>query len=407
MALWLAGDSAVIGLILQMLVVFAAAKLLAEFAERLGQPAVVGELIAGVVVGPSVLGWVQPNEFLSVFSELGVLFLLFQVGLELKDFKLTRVGWDALAIAILGVIVPLFLGRQIMIFLGYPGLVATFVGAAMVATSVGITAKVLADLGLLNARASKLILAAAIIDDVLGLIVLAVVSSLAKGPVNYLELGITAGLAIGFTLIVAQFGTRAFERLVPQVDRRLRSSQPQFILSIVLLFALSLLASRAGVAAIIGAFLAGMALASSVNHATKEKVAGVTDLLVPFFLVGIGLNLDLTVFSRPETLWLSALILGAAIVSKLIGCGLGAARLGLSDAARVGVGMIPRGEVGMVVAQIGAGLGVIPKDIYGVVVFMSIATTMVAPPLLKITYRDLIARLKQPVPVQEPPQSPL
>jgi Kef-type K+ transport system membrane component KefB len=407
MAILLAGDSAVIALILQMLIVFAAAKLLAEIAERLGQPAVVGEILAGVVIGPSVLGWVRPNELLAVFSELGVLFLLFQVGLELKDFKLTRVGWDALAIATSGVLVPLILGRQIMIAFGYPGLVATFVGAAMVATSVGITAKVLSDLGLLSARASKLILAAAIIDDVLGLIVLAVVSSLAEGPVNYLELAITAGLAIGFTLIVAQFGTRAFERIVPHVDRNLKNSQAQFVLSITLLFALSLLASQAGVAAIIGAFLAGMALASSVSRATKERTAGVTDLLVPFFLVGIGLQLDVTVFRRNETIWLSGVILLAAMASKFIGCGIGAWRLGFADASRIGVGMIPRGEVGMVVAQIGSGLGVIPKDIYGVVVFMSIATTMVAPPLLKIAYRDLLAVLRQPALVQEPPQSPL
>src|SRR5436190_2916628 len=148
-----------------MLLVFGAAKLMAEFAENLGQPAVVGELIAGVIIGPSVLNWVQPNEFLSVFSELGVLFLLFQVGLELEDFNLTRVGWDAIAIATFGVIVPFFAGRYIMMHLGHPGIEAAFVGASMVATSVGITAKVLADLNLLSARASKLILAAAIIDD--------------------------------------------------------------------------------------------------------------------------------------------------------------------------------------------------------------------------------------------------
>jgi Kef-type K+ transport system membrane component KefB len=407
MGLLLATDSATIALLLQMLAVFAAAKLLAEVAEFVGQPAVVGELIAGVLIGPSVLGWVKPNELLTVFSELGVLFLLFQVGLELKDFKLTRVGWDALLIAVSGVVVPFFIGRYIMIMLGHPGLEATFVGASMVATSVGITAKVLADLGLLNARASKLILAAAIIDDVLGLIVLAGVSSLAKGGVNYIELGTTTVLACGFTIIVAQFGMRAFERIVPRVDARMRNSKAQFVLSILLLFALSILASQAGVAAIIGAFLAGMALASSVSDQTKEQVEGVTELLVPFFLVGIGLHMDLSVFQQQSTLTMCGLILAAAIASKLLGCGLGAWRLGFKDAARVGVGMVPRGEVGMVVAQIGRGLGVIPNEVYGVVVFMSIATTMVAPPLLKLTYRDLLARLKQPASDPVPPLSPL
>ena len=390
MAFLVSGNAETAGLLLQMLLIFGAAKLLAEVAERLGQPAVVGELIAGVVIGPSLLNWVQPNEFLSVFSELGVLFLLFQVGLELKGFKLTRVGWDALAIAVFGVIVPFVVGRQIMLALGHPQIEAAFVGAAMVATSVGITAKVLADMNLLSLRASKLILAAAIIDDVLGLIVLAVVSSLAKGPVNYVELGSTALVAIGFTLAVAQFGTPTFEKLVPRVDRLMKSAKSQFILSILLLFGLSILAGWAGVAAIIGAFLAGMALASSVTEETKIETAGVTEFLVPFFLAGIGLHMDLSVFRNESTIWLCGIILVAAILSKLIGCGLGAWRLGYKDAVRVGVGMVPRGEVGMVVAQIGLSLGVIPKDIYAVVVFMSIVTTIVSPPLLKVAYRDLL-----------------
>ncbi len=407
MAFLLATDSATIALLLQMLVVFAAAKLLGELAERIGQPAVVGELIAGVVIGPSVLGWVHPNELLTIFSELGVLFLLFNVGLELKDFKLMRVGWDAVLIAVAGVIVPFLMGRTIMLALGHPGIEATFVGASMVATSVGITAKVLSDLGLLNARASKLILAAAIIDDVLGLLVLAGVSSLAKGNVNYVELITTTLLATGFTVAVAQYGMRAFEKIVPRFDANTKNSRSQFILSILLLFGLSILASQAGVAAIIGAFLAGMALASSVSHQTKEQVEGVTEFLVPFFLVGIGLHMDLSVFQNQSTLVICGLILAAAIASKLIGCGLGAWRLGYKDAARIGVGMVPRGEVGMVVAQIGRGLGVIPNEVYGVVVFMSIATTMVAPPLLKFTYRDLIRKRGEASGDQAPPISPL
>lgn len=391
MAFLLVGNSETIGLLLSMLLVFGAAKFMAEIAEKLGQPAVVGELIAGVLIGPSVLGWVKPNEFLAVFSELGVLFLLFQVGLGLKDFQLSRVGWDALLIAVSGVIVPLILGRQIMLMLGHPQIEAAFVGAAMVATSVGITAKVLADMGLLNQRASKLILAAAIIDDVLGLIVLAVVSSLARGTVNYVELGLTAFLSTGFTLVVAQFGTKAFERIVPQLDSATKTAKSQFVLAILLMLGLSILASRAGVAAIIGAFLAGMALASSVSEETKQETDGVTQLLTPFFLVGIGMQMDLSVFENAATMGVCGLVLAAAVASKLVGCGLGAARLGFADAMRVGVGMVPRGEVGMVVAQIGQGIGVIPKDVYAVVVFMSIATTMVAPVLLKVAFRGVEA----------------
>jgi Kef-type K+ transport system membrane component KefB len=387
MAFLLNANGGTAELLLQMLILFGAAKALAEVAERLGQPPVVGELIAGVVVGPSVLGWVAPNELLTVFSELGVLFLLFQVGLELKGFHLMRVGWDAVLIAVSGVILPLLLGRQIMLLLGHPQIEAAFVGAAMVATSVGITAKVLADMGLLNQRASKLILAAAIIDDVLGLIVLAVVSSLAQGTVNYLDLGLTAFLATAFTVVVSQYGTRAFERIVPRFDSFTKTTKSQFVLAILLLFGLSILASRAGVAAIIGAFLAGMALASSVGEETKKETEGVTEFLVPFFLAGIGLHMDLSVFQSPTTMWVCGLILVAAVFSKLVGCGLGAWRLGYRDAVKVGVGMVPRGEVGMVVAQIGLSLGVIPKDVYAIVVFMSIATTMIAPVMLKIAFR--------------------
>lgn len=178
-------------------------------------------------------------------------------------------------------------------------------------------------------------------------------------------------------------------RFVPGIEKRLRSGEVQFNIAMVLLFALSLLAMRAGVAAIIGAFLAGMALSETVNHRVHDLAHGVTELLVPFFLVGIGLHFDLAAFSDSSTIGLALIILGAAIASKLVGCGLGALSLGWSNALRVGVGMVPRGEVGMVVAQIGLGLGVIPKPVYGVVVFMAIVTTMVAPPLLNIAYRGV------------------
>jgi Kef-type K+ transport system membrane component KefB len=259
-----------------------------------------------------------------------------------------------------------------------------------VATSIGITAHVLANKGLLEERASKIILAAAIIDDVLGLLVLAAVSAVAKGEVNFVELGLTTLLAVGFTLIVATWGRRTMTRIVPQVERRLQTGEVQFTLAIVLLFGLSLLAIYAGVAAIIGAFLAGMALANSVGHRAAEMSNGVSELLVPFFLAGIGLHLDLTVFRNRQTLLLGIAILAIACLSKFIGCGLGALRLGWLDAARIGTGMIPRGEVGMVVAQIGLGFQVISEKVYAIVVFMAIGSTILAPPLLKLSYRSVL-----------------
>jgi len=372
-----------------MLVVFVSAKLMAEVFERLGQPGIVGEILAGVLIGPSVLGWMQPNEVLSILSQLGAIFLLFRVGLEIKSSELLRVGGTALVVAIAGVIVPFLSGWGISLLWGEPRIEAIFTGAAMVATSVGITARVLADKGLLDARASRVILAAAVIDDVLGLIVLALVSDMARGPVRYLDVALTASLAAGFTAIVVVLGTRAARRLVPHAQRRLVHAEAEFSIALALLFALSLIAVYAGVASIVGAFLAGMALSETAEQRVLDQTSGITELLVPFFLVGIGLHFDVTVFAVPSAAWLAIAILVAAILSKLAACGLGAIRLGRADALRVGIGMAPRGEVGMVVAQIGLSMGVMSKTVYGVVVFMSVATTVAAPPLLRWAYRDL------------------
>ncbi len=278
---------------LAMLTVFGSAKLMAEVFERLRQPAIVGEILAGVLIGPSVLGWMAPNDLLSALADLGVMFLLFRVGLEVKAGELLKVGGTATLVAVLGVIAPFLLGWGILLAWGEPQVEAIFVGAAMVATSVGITAQVLASKGLLQERASKIILAAAVIDDVLGLLVLALVSSLAKGRVAVLELATTAVVALGFTVLVAKWGTRTMGRIVPRVEGKLRVAEGQFAFAMVLLFALSVLAVYAGVAAIIGAFLAGMALAESVGQRVHDLAHGVTELLVPFFLAGIGLHFNL------------------------------------------------------------------------------------------------------------------
>jgi Kef-type K+ transport system membrane component KefB len=381
-----------------MLLVFGSAKLLAELFERLRQPAIVGEILAGILIGPAVLDLIRPDELLTALADLGVMFLLFRVGLEVKSSELMKVGGTALIVAVLGVIVPFFLGWGILQLWGEPQIESIFTGAAMVATSVGITAQVLASKGLLHVRASKIILAAAVVDDVLGLLVLAVVSSLARGAVNVAGLATTAALAAGFTFIVAKWGTRTMERFVPRMQEKLRVGEAQFAMAMVLLFALSLLAVYVGVAAIVGAFLAGMALAESVGPRVHDLAHGVTELLVPFFLAGIGMHFSLDAFSTPSTLALALAILVAAVFSKFVGCGLGALKLGRADAIRIGVGMVPRGEVGMVVAQIGLGMGVIAPHVYGVVVFMAVATTLVAPPLLNLAYRELMRR---PLPEEE------
>jgi Kef-type K+ transport system membrane component KefB len=392
------GDAAYIPL--SMLLVFGCAKLLAELFERLHQPGIVGEILAGVLIGPSVLGWIAPDDFLAALANLGAMFLLFRVGLDVKASELLRVGGIAALVGILGVVVPFLAGWAIMLSWHSGQTEAIFVGAAMVATSVGITAQVLAAKGLLQERASKIILAAAVIDDVLGLLVLAVVSSLAEGNVNIPSLLLTAALAVAFTVILAKWGTASMSRIVPGVGARLRVGEAQFAISMVLLFALSLLAVFIGVAAIVGAFLAGLALAESVRPRVKELAQGVTELLVPFFLAGIGLHVNLRVLGEKPLVILAMVVMLAAIAAKFVGCGIAAATLGKVDALRIGVGMIPRGEVGMVVAQLGLTLGVIKEDIYSIVVFMAVATTLVAPPLIKLAYagarpteREEVARI--------------
>jgi Kef-type K+ transport system membrane component KefB len=378
-----------------MLVVFASAKLMAEAAERLGQPGIVGEILAGVLIGPSVLGWLAPNEFLGALSDLGAMFLLFRVGLEVKSSELLRVGGTATLVAASGVAVPFVMGTAILLAWHASPNEAIFVGASMVATSVGITAQVLSAKGLLHALSSKIILAAAVIDDVLGLLVLAVVSSITHGKLDLLQLGLTAAAAVAFTAIAATWGTHAMGRIVPHVDRNLKLAEARFVLAMSLLFVLALLAVYTGVAAIVGAFLAGLALGESTGPRERDLAQGVSELLVPFFLAGIGLHVDLSAFAHAGTAALALMILAAAVISKFIGCGLGALGLGRADALRVGIGMIPRGEVGMVVAQIGLGFGILSRSSYGVVVFMSVASTIVAPPLIKIAYRSI---LKTPVP---------
>ncbi|MBE7516944.1 MAG: cation:proton antiporter [Chloracidobacterium sp.] len=371
-----------------LLIIWASAILMAELFERLRQPAVVGQILAGIIIGPSVLALVQPNEITSTLAEIGVIFLLFTVGLETKPHDILRVGKSAFLVAVLGVIVPFVAGYVLMELWGAPNIESLFIGTAMVATSVGITAKVLGDLGLIEHDTSRIILGAAVIDDILGLLVLAVVSSLAQGSINYLELALTAALSIGFLIFVMFVGAPAVTRMAPRIEN-LRLANSLFAFGLVLCLALSVAAAYIGVAAIVGAFVAGMSLAEATedNPTMHKQIAGVTDFLVPFFLVGIGLQLKLDVFRDSSTLALTAIITVVAVITKLIGGGLGVLNLGWRKAGQVGVGMIPRGEVGIVVAQIGLGMSVITDSLYGVVLFMAVATTIVAPPLLKVLFK--------------------
>ncbi|MGC8758838.1 MAG: cation:proton antiporter [Bryobacteraceae bacterium] len=386
---------------LQMLVVFGFAKLLAELAQRLRMPGVVGGLTAGILIGPSAFGWVQYDELLHALAELGVMFLLFQVGLEVRASELVRVGKVALLSAVLGVLLPFVAGWAIMMAAGHPQIESIFMGAAMVATSVGITAQVLASKGVLSHRTAQVILAAAVIDDVLGLLVLAVVSSMARaGGADWAGLATSTAVSVIFIAAVVKFGARTAGLVVPKLTQNLRVDEAEFAVAVTFLFLMALLATYSGVAAIIGAFLAGMVLSETASPHLHTLVHGAGELMVPFFLASIGLQMDLSVFRSSSTVLLGLVILAAAVASKWIGCGLGAAALGWKDASRVGAGMVPRGEVGMVVAQVGLTAGAISQPVYGIAVFMAVMTTILAPPVLSLLYSDIAGRELRPSKVE-------
>jgi len=389
MPLVLAANVESVSVLLSLFLMFAAAKVMAELFERLRQPAVVGEILAGVIIGPSILGWVQPSDLINVLAEIGVIFLLFNVGLETKPKAIFDVGKRAMFVGVMGVLLPFVAGYFIAIAWGGSFAEAMFIGAALVATSVGITARVLAGMGLLDTETSRVILGAAIIDDILGLIILSLVSAVSQGSVSYVGLGKTAAAAILFTLFVALVGSKVINKLSPVISR-LRLQRPFFNLGLVLCLGLSVASVYVGVAAIIGAFLAGMALAESVedNPRMHQATSGVTEFLVPFFLANIGMQLNIAVFRDSSVLLLAVIITLTAVITKFVGCSIGAWGMSRREMAQVGVGMVPRGEVGIVVAQIGLGLGVIEQSFFASVLFMAVTTTLIAPPLIKVFFAE-------------------
>lgn len=370
-------------LLLELFLMFATGKLLGEILEWCRQPAVVGELLAGILLGPSLLGLIRPDEATMALAEIGAIFLLFTVGLETQVGGLMRVGGIAVLVATLGVIVPFVLGFAYFWWTAHGSVESIFVGAAMVATSVGITARVLADLNLLDSRMARVILGAAVIDDILGMIVLAVVTSLSEGHVNYVSLAVVSGEAIGFTLLMVFVGSRVIRRFEPAVAK-LRRQNSAFYLSILLCLGLSLASIYIGMAAIIGAFLAGLALSDiSEKWKIRENAHPISEFLAPFFFVLLGAQVNLHTMLQPGLGMDLTVICVLAVVSKLVGCGLGAVPLGMRDAARIGMGMVPRGEVGLIVAAVGLRLHTISEGVYTVVFMMSIFTTLFAPPVLK------------------------
>jgi Na+:H+ antiporter len=383
-------------LLLDLFLMFGGAKLFGEIFHRLRQPPVVGEILVGVIMGPSVLALIHPNDLTEGLAEMGVIFLLFLVGLETRPDDLLEAGWVSCWVATIGVLVPFVFGFFCTKWFSHNLIESIFVGAAMVATSVGITARVLQDAGVLTTRVARVILGAAVLDDILGMIVLAVVSSLSTGAINYWQLAVISAEAIGFSLLIIFFGSRVIGKFHPAV-KRMRVQNGPFHLAILLCLGLSLASVYIGMAAIIGAFLAGLALADhSEMWGLRMNTRPLVEFITPFFFVLLGAKVDLQAATQRSILYLAAIICVLAILSKLIGCGLGAASMGWKNAMRVGLGMVPRGEVGLIVAAVGLTLHTISGDIYSVVVIMSIVTTLFAPPVLRIVL---------PPPAPAPPNS--
>lgn len=374
-------------ILVDLALIFALAKVFGYVFERLGQPPVIGELLAGILFGPHLLGLIGHSDTHEVLQELGAIILLFAVGLDTPLSDLKVVGGRSLAVGAAGVIVPFALGFALMKLLGDPTADALFVGTAMVATSVGVTARVLSDLGRIREPESRVVLGAAVVDDILGLLVLAVVAGSVVGDLTVGSVLLLAGLAIGFVLLVGGLGARLVERATPFLDRL--SKAQVFTIALVLCLALAALAGKLELAAIIGAFLAGMAFAETrERYQLEERLEPVYSFLVPFFFVVTGTMVDLSVFSEASNVLLALAVIVLAVIGKLVGCGLAAAPMGRKSATIVGVGMVPRGEVGILVATIGLTRGIIGPDLYGIVVVMSVATTLIVPPALTALFKD-------------------
>ena len=369
--------------LLQLFIVYAAALVCGELAQRLKMPGVVGEIAAGALIGPSALAWVRPDEPLQLLSEIGVVLLLFAVGLETRLVELRRVGVAALLVGVLGVVFP-FAGATLWAHVaGFGWDKSMFVAAAFVATSVGITARVLQEMGVLQRTESRVILGAAVIDDILAMLLLGVVVSLQQGgTLDPLHLGVVLLEAVGFLAVIGFVGTRAARSRSAWLERPINPLSP---LTIVLALCLGLawLSTRFGLAAIIGAFLAGLIASETrqrdqLEHQTQPLLA----LLTPFFFVVTGMQIKLAVFAEPSALVMLAVATAIAIATKVLGGFLGALSLRARSALIVGVGMVPRGEVGVVIASLGLTAGVFSDRIYAVIVAMSLLTAVVTPPAL-------------------------
>ncbi|HVP67062.1 MAG TPA: cation:proton antiporter [Anaeromyxobacteraceae bacterium] len=408
-ALASAGADPVTPLALALAVILAAAKLCGELAVRLGQPAVLGELLAGALLGNlhhlgfHALDFLRGDPSLAMLAHLGVLILLFEVGLESTVGEMARVGLSSLLVAVVGVATPFALGYGVGVVLvpSAGPLVHAFLGATLCATSVGITARVLKDLGRSRSDEARIILGAAVIDDVLGLVILAVVSGAVAAAGTGTSVSWTAIAAIVGKSAAFLGGAIALGRLlVPPLltaGAAFQGRWTQLSLGLALAFGFSWLAGFFGLAPIVGAFAAGLVLEPDQSRAYEARgersledvVHPISAFLVPIFFVGMGMNTDLASFGRTEVLGLAAALTVAGVAGKLAS-GLGVLQRGV-DRLAVGVGMVPRGEVGLIFAGVGLRLSVggrplVDAGTYSAIVILVVVTTLVTPPALRATF---------------------
>jgi Kef-type K+ transport system membrane component KefB len=399
------------------IVVLLSAKLMGELFERIGQPAVLGELVAGVIVGASVLGLVpvDPTDpygaMVHVLAEVGVAILLFEIGLETDLREMFHVGSSALTVAVVGIVLPFLFGYLFWhYYAGGASLTAIFIGATLTATSVGITARVLTDLGKINSAEARIIIGAAVIDDILGLLILAVVEGLAStGTISVVGVVKLFALAVGFLAVAMAIGLYTARWIFELVNRmRVRGVLVTFALVFALM--LAFFADRVGLAPIVGAFAAGLILSRTNQFDTiVEQIKPVADVFTPIFFVSIGAAVDVSILDprvpeNHEILLVGAGLFVIAVIGK-VAAGYSVMRRKINKLV-IGVGMVPRGEVGLIFAQLGLLGGILTQDVFSAVLIMVMATTLVTPPVLKLLFERHSSEADQADEHDRPPVHP-
>ncbi|MBO8175176.1 MAG: cation:proton antiporter [Thermococcus sp.] len=370
---------------LELAVILISAKIFGYLATRIRMPAALGQLVGGIIIGPSILHFVSYSEDVHLISELGIVLLLFLAGLETDVEEFRRVGVPAFLVAVGGVAVPFLLGYISALFFGYSKVQALFLGGVLTATSVGLTASILMEMKKLRGKEGTTILAAAVVDDVLGIIVLTILVALnTKGHVYIEDLLILLGEVAFFFAISILFGTPAIKEALKLSSKiELPETVTAFALSITLIFAY--IAEKFQIAGITGAYLAGLIIAQTdeARRITTKIMTIAYSLFVPVFLVSIGIKSDIRILLHAGTFALIYSFIG--IFGKILGCGAGAllAKFKPKEALRVGVGMIPRMEVALIMANVALTEGVFDQGIFSIPVTMVIVTTIITPPLLK------------------------